>query len=379
MRTALDDSLPQLLCFVPAEIWRCGVPGARLQEAIALGRDGRGLVRADMRSIFVVIAALAVGFALKSDGTHGIGLANAGLQAEPPGILALGAILLNSLGLAVSAGSQIPDGPGVRAASLETEVASESAVEETKRWSEPSSARTCASFNERFYFDGRLASFDERFAGAAVSPRRDAAAEVDERWTSILLPPPGLGEHAKGRPAVAQSAPEPAPVTSSPLASVYEKRLRTAEARNGLTLPPDADAHTAIYDIAARTVYLPSGHRLEAHSGLGSRLDDPRHVNVKGQGPTPPNLYGLALRERLFHGVRAIRLTPVDDGKMFGRDGILAHSYMLGPNGQSNGCVSFSNYPAFLQAFLRGEVDRLVVVDHLATTHSAKTSATNGG
>jgi hypothetical protein len=49
------------------------------------------------------------------------------------------------------------------------------------------------------------------------------------------------------------------------------------------------------------------------------------------------------------------------------RDGLLAHPYMLGPNGQSNGCVSFSNYPAFPTAFLRGEVDRLVVVQRLAT------------
>jgi hypothetical protein len=32
---------------------------------------------------------------------------------------------------------------------------------------------------------------------------------------------------------------------------------------------------------------------------------------------------------------------------------------MLGPNGQSNGCASFSNNPAFPSAFLRGEVDRL--------------------
>jgi hypothetical protein len=145
-----------------------------------------------------------------------------------------------------------------------------------------------------------------------------------------------------------------------------------AAASAGLSLPLDADSHTAIYDITARTVYLPNGHRLEAHSGLGSHLDDPRYVNTKGQGPTPPNVYNLALRERLFHGVRAIRLIPVDDHKMFGRDGILAHSYMLGPNGQSNGCVSFHNYPAFLNAFLKGEVDRLVVVEHLATTTGAR-------
>jgi hypothetical protein len=71
------------------------------------------------------------------------------------------------------------------------------------------------------------------------------------------------------------------------------------------------------------------------------------------------------LRERMFHGVRAIRLNPVDGSRMYGRAGILAHTYMLGPNGQSNGCVSFSNYPEFLNAFLRGEVTRLAVVERL--------------
>jgi hypothetical protein len=50
---------------------------------------------------------------------------------------------------------------------------------------------------------------------------------------------------------------------------------------------------------------------------------------------------------------------------MYGRDGILAHSYLLGPNGQSHGCVSFSNYPEFLSAFLKGEITRLAVVERL--------------
>ena len=128
---------------------------------------------------------------------------------------------------------------------------------------------------------------------------------------------------------------------------------------------PDDDGRTAIYDIAAHAVYLPNGRRLEAHSGLGSLIDNPRHVHVKMRGATPPNVYNLSLRERLFHGVRAIRLTPVDSGRMYGRDGMLAHSYMHGPNGQSNGCVVFSNYPEFLNAFLKGEVTRLVVVERL--------------
>jgi hypothetical protein len=34
-------------------------------------------------------------------------------------------------------------------------------------------------------------------------------------------------------------------------------------------------------------------------------------------------------------------MIPEDSLKVFGRAGLLAHSFMLGPNGDSNGCVSF--------------------------------------
>ncbi len=125
------------------------------------------------------------------------------------------------------------------------------------------------------------------------------------------------------------------------------------------------DRWTAVYDVAAHTVYLPDGTKLEAHSGLGDRLDDPRHFEERMHGATPPDLYELALREQLFHGVQALRLNPVGDGNVFGRAGLLAHSYMLGPNGDSNGCVSFKDYDAFLQAFHNGQVKRLAVVARL--------------
>ncbi|WFT83589.1 DUF2778 domain-containing protein [Methylobacterium sp. CB376] len=126
--------------------------------------------------------------------------------------------------------------------------------------------------------------------------------------------------------------------------------------------PPLGEA-TAIYDITAGTVTLPSGERLEAHSGLGDKMDDPRFVHVPMRGATPPGTYDLTERERLFHGVRAIRLNPVGGpAAIHGRVGLLAHTYMLGPTGASNGCVSFRNYDRFLQAFLRGEVRRMVVV-----------------
>ncbi|MEN3377524.1 MAG: hypothetical protein V7604_2879 [Hyphomicrobiales bacterium] len=128
-----------------------------------------------------------------------------------------------------------------------------------------------------------------------------------------------------------------------------------------------SDGQTAIYDISARTVYMPDGTKLEAHSGFGDLLDDPRHVQVKMRGATPPHVYELTMREQLFHGVQALRLTPVGgEGEIYGRTGLLAHTYMLGPNGDSNGCVSFKNYDAFLKAYVNNKVKRLVVVARMS-------------
>jgi hypothetical protein len=127
--------------------------------------------------------------------------------------------------------------------------------------------------------------------------------------------------------------------------------------------PQVGEGGTATYDISARIVTLPNGERLEAHSGLGEIMDDPRHVNVKMRGATPPGTYVLTEREQLFHGVRAIRLTPVGGSEaVYNRVGLLAHTFMLGPTGASNGCVSFRDYNRFLESYLRGEIRQLVVV-----------------
>ena len=126
---------------------------------------------------------------------------------------------------------------------------------------------------------------------------------------------------------------------------------------------PPYDRQTAVYDIAAKVVYLPDGTRLEAHSGLGSRMDDPKSSHVRMQGVTPPHIYELKPREALFHGVPALRLTPIGgEEKIYGRDGLLAHTYMLGPSGQSNGCVSFKDYYAFLDAYKNKGIRRLAVL-----------------
>jgi Protein of unknown function (DUF2778) len=133
------------------------------------------------------------------------------------------------------------------------------------------------------------------------------------------------------------------------------------------------DSFTAVYDISAHAVYMPNGAKLEAHSGYGSLMDDPGHVNERNVGATPPHVYDLKPREKLFHGVQALRMIPVGDNDILGRSGLLAHSYMLGPNGDSNGCVSIRDYDRFLSAFSNGEVKRLVVVPSLGDGMSAST------
>jgi Protein of unknown function (DUF2778) len=314
------------------------------------------LIRPGSRLISAGIAALAIGFAL-------------GLRAVPSGVSVSETIRPKNFDPWASLGPQIPDTRGLRVASLETQAVFESATEHRDRQSElATSTRGRTSSAEYLAYDSRAASFDERFAGALDWPG------IRQATDPILLPSPDPGGHAAARRAVGQSARGPAPLPPSPPASVSRKQLRIADASEDSRPPPDADGHTAIYDIVARKVYLPNGQRLEAHSGLGNYLDDPRYVSEKDRGPTPPNVYDLSLREELFHGVRAVRLTPVGGGNMFGRDGMLAHSYMLGPNGQSNGCVSFNDYPVFLDAVLSGEINRLVVVEHLATAPSPKTA-----
>ena len=125
-------------------------------------------------------------------------------------------------------------------------------------------------------------------------------------------------------------------------------------------------AGVAIYDIEKGMVYLPNGETLEAHSGIGLMRDNPAFVDRRNRGPTPPHIYDLKLRESPFHGVAAIRLTPVEgDAAVFGRVGLLAHTYMLRRRGDSNGCVVFKDYHRFLAAFKKGQIKRMVVVPRL--------------
>lgn len=179
-------------------------------------------------------------------------------------------------------------------------------------------------------------------------------ADTDDD-TEIPLPgmrPKRLADAAKRAPQVMAYAPQENSIQD--IAPSYRPApVLTARAR------------TAIYSIEQKMVYMPNGERLEAHSGLGPLLDDPRFVHKKMRGATPPHTYRLTMREALFHGVEAIRLNPVDPSKIFGRDGLLAHTYMLGKRGDSNGCLVFKDYRRFLAAFKRGDITQLVVVARL--------------
>ena len=243
---------------------------------------------------------------------------------------------------------------------------------------------------------------DETEKVAVVAEAAAPTLPVDEGSDSAVLPPPAAGLSPLvasvplpvPRPSEFSERPRPGPVrrpsrmastlppSAAPPAdnrSFFEKLFGNSQP-SGPTLayaaPEDgvmtrlfrpsvtasSDGQTAIYDISAHTVYLPDGTQLEAHSGLGEFLDDPRSMSAKNRGVTPPSLYDLTMREKPFHGVRALRLTPVGNRSVFGRVGLLAHTFMLGPNGDSNGCVSFRNYGAFLQAYTNGDVKRLAVV-----------------
>jgi hypothetical protein len=337
------------------------------------------LVNIGLRSTSVAMGAVAFGFTLGLVVTYS--MADPGRRVPPSRLSDLESSSSTSFDLERPSGSQMPGSGGVRLASLEVPVSAGmrlASLEVPARFGSPAEdmaspefARPLASSSVP-YLDERLDSFDRRFGGAFASYDTAPARAGEGEETADTARPPSSDLRDKAT-ALASGRAIPKPAASTPLPA--KKPVRVADLSQDSSSLPSADSHTAIYDISARTVYMPNGRRLEAHSGLGDLMDDTRAIKVKGQGPTPPNVYDLTLREELFHGVRAIRLNPVDESKMFGRDGILAHTYMLGPNGQSNGCVSFSDYNAFLSAYLRGEVTRMVVVEHLGNTPSPQTAS----
>jgi len=199
---------------------------------------------------------------------------------------------------------------------------------------------------------------ESRLARAGASAR-DMAQRAKAAVMGVAGDKPDMVEKLWGKPPSHGSllAYASADVTGSVGGSVVKEQNPML----GGSAPYDKD--TAVYDIGAKKVYLPDGTQLEAHSGFGHMMDDVRYAHVRMRGVTPPHIYTLKPREALFHGVPALRLTPIGgQDKIFNRDGILAHSYLLGGTGQSHGCISFKDYYAFLDAYRNKGIRKIAVI-----------------
>lgn len=201
-----------------------------------------------------------------------------------------------------------------------------------------------------------------------IKPGKPAAIEQPAKPASVEQPDEPAGETPNPPQARKLALAKPESPTE-PAAPTVVSKPGNGEDRPGFSLRDlfgtrrSAGNGVAVYDISAAKVYMPDGTVLEAHSGIGNMADDPRYVNVKKNGPTPPHTYKLKMRETRFHGVEAIRMLPIDGRNKYGRDGFLTHSYLLrGRAAQSHGCVAFKDYPKFLKAFKNGKVTQIVVV-----------------
>jgi Tlde1 domain len=246
----------------------------------------------------------------------------------------------------------------------------------------PGSVRRSLAVNYHPWRPAARSSFDAEFGhiesqlGGQLREEENVQPEPAAPTVEAAIPLP------RARPVLANlqsTRSDPAPVSSDnrtmfeKLADLVPMRFSLASLTPGDGLLGERkdltalgyDGQTAVYDISAQAVYLPNGTKLEAHSGLGGLMDNPAYVDKRMVGATPPNVYDLKPREKLFHGVAALRMTPVGENEMHGRTGLLVHSYLLGPNGDSNGCVSIKDYDRFLAAYQNGEVRRLIVVPSL--------------
>jgi hypothetical protein len=212
-------------------------------------RNGRVLVRKGLRSTSAVMGALAFGFTLGL--VFKYGLADAVPRGVPARLSDLETASSTSFDLQRPYGSQMPSTSGMRLASLEMPVSGFPAEDIDPH----ALARRPGFFGDRLFLDERLDSFDERFGGAVVlsdtaPARREGPADAGRQ------PSPDLREKVTGQSGSSRSAPKPA--AASALASAAKKPVRTADLSQDLSSLPPADSHTAVYDIVARTVYMPN-------------------------------------------------------------------------------------------------------------------------
>jgi hypothetical protein len=269
------------------------------------------LARNGIGSSAAGLAALAMGFLSYMWLTRDTGPASTGSRTEAHDDSDSGAIAQQRVD-GGPAGSYIKHNDGApldRAffASLQTGDESKPAFKEPDN--RPGTPLAQLPFGERFSFDqpalsgGSLQSsqsslaFGDRFIGDVLASNVPVRSAVDLPPAAV---PRGTVAAAAPRPdarsGVSRATPKRGSEPGFQLASASSTSLTLAYAPSKSGSDPastnsplkglapkepdplgDTDtSHTAIYDITARTVYLPNGRRLEAHSGLGDQMDDPR-------------------------------------------------------------------------------------------------------
>jgi len=195
-----------------------------------------------MGSISGGIAVLAVGLAVRWEGIP----AEAGLQVEHASPAIFGTNRPESFDVRFPVGSQIPSGPDVRVASLETEV--DAAPEsEAMRSDAPTSTTPHASFGERFpaFFDGQPGERQDgvMFGGPVLPMPLTRGLQAPPLGTSALpnrmhavrvLPP----DSAKQETARSAGSHAGAAAVTQPSPPACERRSGSAQRwRNAMSRP----------------------------------------------------------------------------------------------------------------------------------------------
>ena len=132
----------------------------------------------------------------------------------------------------------------------------------------------------------------ERVTASPGSSIRDMAAQrAKAAVMSIGQDKPSMVEKLWGKEPAHGALLAYASADASITGGIEKSRTRCSAASHLTTSRPRSTSSPR------KTVYLPDGTQLEAHSGLGSKMDDPRYSHVRMQGVTPPHIYDLTPRE----------------------------------------------------------------------------------
>lgn len=96
------------------------------------------------------------------------------------------------------------------------------------------------------------------------------------------------------------------------------------------------------YDQSTGRLISREGERIgEGYSGAPTARNNPTKENVHNVGPIPRGTYEIGKPvDTVTHGPFVLRLSPIQDNEMYGRDGFLIHGdSVVEPGTASTGCI----------------------------------------